>query len=126
LTGLVTQAALILALGQGGTDGYATHYSPGLFERVARNRGMPVAACLVADDVAQLGAWLWVRGVRTGALRHCQVTDLSHGSATVPGSDKWRHLRDGLIELDHDSAVEVCGEWFSGPWRHCPVTIWRG
>jgi hypothetical protein len=123
--GLVAQAALILALGHGASEGYATHYRSGLFETVARNRGMSVVPCMVADDVADMGAWIWVRGVRTGALRRCRVTDVSAGSARVPGSDKWRHLRDGLIELDHDSAVEICGPWFRERWRNCPVIVWR-
>ena len=127
MTGLAASAALVWAMGcSGWADGYATHYRAGLFEEVAHNRDMPIASCMVADDVAELGAFITIRGVRTGAIRRCQVTDMSAGRATTPGSDKWRHLHDGLVELDYDSALAICGKWFRERWRNCPIRIWRG
>lgn len=119
MTGLVAQAALLLALGQGDA-GYATRYSPGLMHRVASNRAMPVADCMVSDDLARLGTFVWVRGHNTGALLSCQVTDVSQAR------DRERHVKAGLVELDWASARRVCGEAaFHGPWRWCPVTVWR-
>lgn len=120
MTGLVAGAALVFSLGlTGWEDGYATHYRAGLFERVARNRGMPIARCMVADDRSSLGAIILVRGMRTGAWRWCQTTDVS-----AP-EDRKRHLRDELIELDDDSARDICGKWYAERWRNCPVWILR-
>jgi hypothetical protein len=120
MTGLISGAALILALGQTGWErGYATHYRQGLFEQVADNRGMPRARCMVADDRTPLGAFVAIRGARTGVLLRCQTTDVS-----AP-KDKARHLRDGLVELDYHSGRAICGKWFAERWRNCPVWVRR-
>lgn len=118
MTGLIGQAALVLALGQGDA-GYATRYAEHLMHRVAANRAMPVADCMVSYDLAGLGEFVWVRGENTGALLHCQITDHS-----AP-PDRARHVRAGLVELDWESARRACGWAFDGPWRWCPVTVWR-
>lgn len=121
MTGLATTAAIVLALGATGwSEGYATYYRPKLFQAVAANHGMWATACMVADDRAPLGTFVWVQGLRTGARRHCRVTDVSEAV------DLRRHLDDGLSELDYDSAVTICGRrWLQNGWRNCPVRIWR-
>ena len=91
--------------------------------RVAANRGMPVSECMVAYDGAPLGTFVWVRGAR--GLLWCQITDHSKGSASVPGSDTWRHLRANLIEADYASSQWLCLDR-DGPWRLCPVRILKG
>ena len=121
MTGLIAGAALVLALGCTGWEtGYATRYDAGLMHHVADTRNLPVADCMVSDDLAPLGAFVWVRGSNTGALLSCQVTDVSESI------DRGRHVRAGLVELDWASARTICGEaQFAGPWRNCPVWIWR-
>lgn len=98
-------------------DGFATHYAPGLFARVARNRGLPPADCHIASDWHPLGTFVEVEGTRTGVTRIAQVSDVS-----AP-KDRARHMRDGLVELSYRCAQRVCGKWFAGPWRWCPVRV---
>ena len=88
MTGLVAQAALAWALGTTGWEaGYAARYNELLMHIAAANHGLPMADCMVSDDVARLGSFVWVRGVRTGRLLYCQVSDLSKPA------DRARHLR---------------------------------
>lgn len=95
-------------------EGFAARYAPGLFERVARHRGMEPAACMLASPRHEIGAW--VRGVRTGIERMCQVAD------TSAPRDRARHLRTRLFELDYESARAICGQ-VTGPNRDCPVRV---
>lgn len=119
LTGLVTQAVVVLALGHTGWEaGHATRYSEGLMHTAARNHRLAMADCMVSDDVAPLGAFIWIRSRGTGALLHCQVSDLS-----AP-QDRKRHMLAGLVELDYSSSQRMCVD-FDGPWRACKVDILR-
>ena len=123
MTGLVTSAALVLALGTGWEPGHGTRYAEHVMHEVAERRGLPVADCMIAYDRAPLGTFVWVRG-QTGRLLWCQVTDESKGRADTPGSDKWRHIRANLVEFDWASARAMCVD-FAGPWRDCPVWVLR-
>lgn len=98
-------------------EGYATHYAPGLFARVARNRGLPPADCHIASDWHPLGARVLVEGRRTGVVRVAQVSDVS-----AP-KDRARHMWAKLVELSYACAQAVCGAAFGGPWRWCPVVV---
>ena len=117
MTGLVTQAALVLALGHTGWEAaHATRYAPNVMERAATNHGLPLASCMVSFDGAPLGAVVWVRSRATGALLDCQVSDLS------AKADKQRHVLANLVELDYDSQALMCVD-VDGPWRLCKVDI---
>jgi hypothetical protein len=119
LTGLVAVAALVLALGATGwEEGYATRYDPGVMRAAATAHGLPVADCMVSLDLAELGAFVWVRSVATGRLLHCQVSDESKAR------DRKRHVAASLIELDAASSRLICLD-YDGPWRHCPVWVLR-
>lgn len=98
-------------------EGYATHYAPGLFARVAHSRGLPAADCHIASDWHLLGSRVLVVGQRTGVARVAQVSDVS-----AP-EDRARHMRNGLFELSYQCARAVCGAAFGGPWRWCPVVV---
>lgn len=102
-TGLVAQAALILALGAGSYDGIAAHYAPGVMERVSLNRGMSIVACMIASPRHTIGQWVIVEGLNTGKRLHCRVTDTSRPQ------DWQRHLDEGLFELGWANTIDVCG-----------------
>lgn len=109
----------ILAPAPAPRSGYAARYRPGLMHEVARNRGMTPASCMVAATHEQLGAWLTVRGQRTGAVLTCLVVD-------VPAArDRAAIIRKGIVvELDHASAGIICGSTREPP-SMCPVTVQR-
>lgn len=108
---------LAALLGGSVSQGVAPHYAPGVMERVARIRHMERVGCMVSSPVEPLGTWLYVYGVRTGALRYCRVTDVSHPR------DRARHLRTGrLIEIDYPNTWALCGSTKDRPER-CPVVI---
>ena len=86
-------------------------------EQVAKTRGIPLHGCGIAIDGPPLASFVDIVGIRTGVLRRCKVVDVSE---TV---DLARHLRSGLVELDHHTAIAVCGRWWRGPWRDCPVRV---
>ena len=108
---------LAAALGGSVSQGFAPHYAPGVMERVARHRGMEQAGCMVSSPTLPLDTWLYVYGGQTGALRYCRVTDVSHPR------DVARHLRTGrVIELDHETALALCGSVRDRP-EACPVVV---
>lgn len=108
---------LLAFLFRGGPiDGYAAHYSPGVFEQVRINRGLPKADCLISSDWHPLGTWVRVEGRRTGAVRVCEVADVS-----AP-ADRARHLRAHLFELDFRSAAHICGSTRLAN-RECPIRV---
>jgi hypothetical protein len=97
---------LTFVLLHGGTvsEGYAPHYSKNLMAQVARNRDIVPSACMVSRPRGPIGGWVWVYGVRTGALLHCKIVDVS---APV---DLARHERTGRIaEISYEVAAELCG-----------------
>lgn len=110
---------LIFVILHGGTitHGWAPHYAPGVMERVARNRDMAQAQCMISSPTEPLGSWLWVYGKATGVLLHCRVTDVSHPR------DKARHLRTGrLVEIGFNNTRALCGTT-RGSVRECPIMV---
>jgi hypothetical protein len=99
---------------------FATRYDPGVMERVARYRGIELTGCGMAIDNHRPGSFVMVHGVKTGVRRLCRVVDWSKPR------DKARHVRNRLLELDHESQLRICGKavQMSG-WRECPVLIVR-
>lgn len=95
---------------------WAVRYAPGVFEQVARNRGMAVERCMVASPVHSLGAWLYVEG-RTGARLRCKVLD------TSKPQDRPRHIRMRTIELDPKSGAILCGIRWQGKASECRVFV---
>lgn len=119
--GLVTTAALVLALGAGPLDGYdgiAAHYAPGVMERVSLNRAMPIVGCMIASPRHDIGQWVLVEGRNTGTRLRCRVTDTSR-----PG-DWRRHMDEGLFELGYTVTEALCG---STRLRNdeCPIRVSR-
>lgn len=108
---ILAQAADALPLTQ---RGYAAHYRPGLMEQVARNRKLPIVACMVASPHHAVGVWLTVESAR--GRRVCRVTDVPHQkdrAAIV--------ARKIIVELDHGSNRALCP--VNEPPRKCPVRV---
>jgi hypothetical protein len=80
-------------------SGYAVRYSPGVMERVAVRRGLPVLPRMASvPDCGRLG-W-WVTATVNGYTGRYLVVDCS-----AP-RDRARHIRQGLVlEVNHGSAV---------------------
>lgn len=119
--GLAAMAALALALGAGpihGYDGIAAHYAPGVMERVALNRGIPIVGCMIASPRHDIGQWVIVEGANTGKRLRCRVTDTSRPV------DWQRHMDTGLFELGYTVTDDLCG---SARLRNdeCRVTVTR-
>lgn len=95
---------------------YAVRYAPGVFEMIARNRGMAVERCMVASPVHDLGAWLTIEG-RTGVRLKCKVLDVSSPR------DRQRHIRNRIIEVDPKSGALLCGRYWKGAARECQVRV---
>lgn len=117
---LILQLAMVLAMcGADCQVGVAPRYAPGLMERVADNRGMAHAACMVSSPTYPLGTRLMVYGVATHTLLDCVVTDVSHPR------DRARHIRTRrVVELGFIEAVRLCGQTTEPPGK-CPVMVWR-
>lgn len=111
---------MILALCAGECQiGVAPHYSPGLMEKVADNRGLPRVACMVSSPIYPIGTRVMVYGVRTKTLLECRVTDIS-----AP-ADRERHIRTRrVVELGFTEAVRLCGQTTEPPGK-CPVVVWE-
>lgn len=101
----------------GADQRWAVRYAPGVFEQVARNRGMAVERCMVASPVHPLGAWVLVEGANTGRRLRCRVMDVS-----AP-ADRQRHIRLRRIEVDPRSGAELCGASWQGRAVECPVKV---
>lgn len=116
---LIRLLTLAVLMGWHVRDGYAPHYRPGLMAQVADNRGMERVGCMVSSPTAYIGAWVYVYGANTGALRYCRVTDTSQAI------DRARHIRTGrVVELSHRDAVSLCGrEHINDPPEDCPVWV---
>lgn len=100
--------------------GFAAHYRPGLMEKVAQRRRMPVVRCMVASPHQKLGAWVMVRSTKREQELKCRVTDVprkGHRAALI--------RRKIVVELDFKSAKVLCGIKYSGhlPPRACPVVV---
>jgi hypothetical protein len=79
-------------------SGTAKHYSPGVMERVARVRGLPIVEHMASvPDCSMIGSYVAAR--INGVTWRYRVTDCS-----AP-RDRARHIRQGLvIEIDYRSA----------------------
>ncbi len=84
--------------------GFAAHYRPGLMEKVARQRGLEVVACMVASPHHKIGVWLSIHSPKRKQTLKCRVTDVpqkAHRPALI---------RKGIVvELDFESAKILCG-----------------
>jgi hypothetical protein len=95
----ITEAAVV----QGAQSGHAVYYAPGVFNIVARNRGMKLRADVdgyaAVIDCRQIGRVIKAK-LNGGNLETFQVLDCS-----AP-RDRARHQRTGqIIEVDYQSAV---------------------
>jgi len=88
-------------------------------QRVAARRGLSTTACMVSSPIYPIGTWLYVYGKRTGALRYCRVTDVSHPR------DRQRHIdTDRWVELDYAVTRDICGTT-KGRVVDCGVIVFR-
>lgn len=114
-------AVLVWASLHGGSveSGWAPHYAPGVMERVARNRDMQPAACMVSRPRGPIGGWVWVYGEKTQTLLHCRVTDVS-----AP-ADVARHIKlRRRVELSYEVTNALCGSTRERV-IDCPVLVVR-
>ena len=90
-------------------------------EQVSRNRDLPIVSCMVSSPYYDIGEWVYVYGVNTGALRWCRVTDVSRPE------HRQRHRRIGWIaELGFNEALSLCGKaHINDPPKRCPVIVFR-
>lgn len=117
--GLVAHLAFVLSVGAsmtGADTRFAVRYAPGVFERVAANRGMAIERCMVASPIHPLGAWLVVEGP-TGARLRCKVLDVS-----AP-QDRAGHIKRRIIEVDPRSGALLCGAQWRGKASECKVRV---
>jgi hypothetical protein len=119
-----TLAAILLAVVLYGGEmmsGFAPRYSPGLMERVARNRGMDVEGCMVSSPFYDIGTRVIVYGPNTDRALSCTVVDVS-----AP-KDRARHIRTRRItELSYPAALALCGrKHINHRPEQCPVVVVR-
>jgi hypothetical protein len=119
-----TLAAILLAVVLYGGEmmsGFAPRYSPNLMERVARNRGMDVAGCMVSSPFYDIGTRVIVYGPNTDRALSCVVVDVSHPR------DRARHIRTKRItELSYPAALALCGrKHINHRPEQCPVVVVR-
>lgn len=94
--------ALTIVVYSGGT----AHYGPGVMERVARIRGLPVAEHMCSSPFYRdeyLGRWLRVESLLTGEIIDCQITDVSqdeHRQGQIDGG-RW-------LEVGWPTAQQIC------------------
>jgi hypothetical protein len=117
-----TLAAILLAVVLYGGEmmsGFAPRYSPGVMERVARNRGMDVAGCMVSSPFYDIGTRVIVYGPNTDRALSCTVVDVSHPR------DRARHIRTKRItELSYPAALALCGrKHINHRPEQCPVLV---
>jgi hypothetical protein len=119
-----TLARILLAVVLYGGEmmsGFAPRYSPGLMERVARNRGMDVEGCMVSSPFYDIGTRVIVYGPNTDRALSCTVVDVS-----AP-KDRARHIRTRRItELSYPAALALCGrKHINHRPEQCPVVVVR-
>lgn len=122
LTETLARLLIAVALCHGTVmEGYAPRYSPGVMERVSRNRDMPLVGCMVSSPYYPIGTWVIVYGVNTDRAIRCRVTDVS-----AP-KDRDRHIRTKRIaELGYTEAERLCGpDHMDDPPTSCPVIVVR-
>lgn len=127
VTGMVANAALILALGIGpapsrSTDyvGYAVRYAPHVMSRVARNRGITWQPHMAAYTYARgedMGH-LWLHIVGPAGEADFLVVDLPQPR------DRAGLIRRGVIaELDYQSGFLICGKGWTGKATECKIKV---
>lgn len=100
--------------------GVAAQYSPGLMQQVAVNRGLTPGPCDVAATYAPYGSYVRVGSLVTGRWKMCRVIDYP------ADKDRLTIINRGIIvELPHELAAELCGEYATWPPEKCPVLILR-
>lgn len=114
--------ALLLWVALHGGDihsGYAPRYSPGVMERVSRNRDLPLAGCMVSSPYWPIGTMIVVYGWNTDRLELCRVTDVS------ADKDRARHLRTRRVaELGYQEAIRFCGvRHINHRPEQCPIIV---
>lgn len=117
---LLGQLLLLVALWGGEVHtGYAPRYSPGVMERVARNRDVPLVDCMVSSPRYPIGTWLHILGQNTNTELYCRVTDVS------AERDRARHLRTRReVELGYTEALRLCGkQHINHRPEQCPVVV---
>jgi len=112
-------------------EGYAAHYGEGVMESTADLRGYPHQFCQVSftetnhkDDANwnNIGSWLIVESLVTGAWVECQIMDL-------PRDEHYQDIKDReiVIELGWQATPKVCALSYVSqePPSQCPVRVWR-
>ena len=119
---LLVELYIALAL-LGGEEisGYAPRYSPGLMERVSRNRDLAPVECMVSSPVYPVDTWVWIWSKNRFTLHRCRVTDVS------AAEDRARHLRTQRVaELGYEEARRICGEeHLQDRPEQCPIIVIR-
>jgi hypothetical protein len=127
-----TLARILLAVVLYGGEmmsGFAPRYSPNVMERVARNRGMDVAGCMVSSPYYDVGEWVLVYGYNTDRALRCRITDVSDPTVKCRNgrceSDKARHTRTKRVtELSYPAALALCGrKHINHRPEQCPVLV---
>lgn len=98
-------------------EGFGAHYSPGVMERVSKNRRMEVVGCMIVSPWHNLGDWLVLTSPIDNDSLLCRVTDVAHPR------DAERLLAKRWFELDWESAKVLCNISRVGqePPRDCPL-----
>lgn len=112
-------------------ENYAAHYGEGVMEETARLRGYTPQFCQISytetnhNDDSQwndIGSWLVVESLVTGAWVDCQIMDL-------PRDEHYQRIKDRniIIELGWQATPTVCALSYVGqePPKMCPVRVWR-
>ena len=107
------------------TSGFAAHYSDGIMESVAVNRGMQQTQCMISytwPNSAMLGQWVQVESLVNGAWLSCLVVDM-------PMAEHYHSIlgRGIVIELGMPAARLICSIQTYGqePPRACPVNVYQ-
>ena len=128
MTGLVTTAALVLALGAGGDTRFAVRYDLGAMGRAAQTHGIPVTDCMFAHPILPLGTRARIRGMRTGHEEICVQGDTSQDRDTTgrnsAESDRARHIRLKRVELSYSASFRICGAGWEGAAVECEIRMW--
>ena len=123
ITLLTAVCALLLMPVQAERSGFAAHYKPGLFEQVARNRGLHPVACMAAvTSNHQIGAWVTITRVKTGRSERCRITDVCNRAT---GDCARLRARNIVAELSFGAARRLCGISYYGqePPSACIVRV---
>lgn len=120
MTGLISTAALVLALGTTGWEvGFAVRYREGRMERTADIRAIPQQPCMVAWTAAtdaDIGE-TWLRIVGPGGAATCLVVDLPETRDRAA-----LEKRGIVVELGYMNR-DLCLPGWTGRARDCKVRV---